>query len=103
MVAVEGEKITGYAVIRRCRNGYKIGPLFADTEEMAEKLFIAVNDFAEPGSPVSLDTPGINRAAIELAGRHGMFGVYETARMSSKSFPDIDVNRVFGVTTFELG
>jgi hypothetical protein len=31
---VENDEIQGYAVIRACRTGFKIGPLFADSQEM---------------------------------------------------------------------
>ena len=35
--------------------------------------------------------------------RYGLSPVFETARMYSGTFPDIDVGKIFGVTTFELG
>jgi peptidoglycan/xylan/chitin deacetylase (PgdA/CDA1 family) len=41
--------------------------------------------------------------ALALAQRHGMQPVYETARMYTGPDPDIDLQTVFGVTSFELG
>ena len=38
-----------------------------------------------------------------LATRHGMRKVFGTARMYTGSEPPIALERVFGVTTFELG
>ncbi len=38
----EAEKLRGYGVIRKCRKGYKIGPLFADDKPTAEKIFKAL-------------------------------------------------------------
>jgi hypothetical protein len=38
-----------------------------------------------------------------LAERHGMSSVFETARMHTKDAPAIAIDRVFGVTSFELG
>nr|WP_240503678.1 GNAT family N-acetyltransferase [Pseudoalteromonas amylolytica] len=35
-------KIAGYGVIRPCRQGYKIGPLFANSKAEAEQLFQAL-------------------------------------------------------------
>lgn len=96
-------KIAGYAVVRPCRNGYKIGPLFADTPALADQLFLAANNAVEPDSPLYLDTPERNSAAVTLAKRHGMSMVFETARMYTKEEPAIDLSKVFGVTTFELG
>ena len=80
----------------------EIGPLFANDAATAEKLFVALIRHA-PGAPVFLDTPEPNAAALDLARRHGMTPVFETARMYTKQTPDVPLERVFGVTTFELG
>jgi len=97
------EKLSGYGVIRKCRVGFKIGPLFADNERFAESLFQALRGRAEEGAPVFLDTPEANPASVELAKRHGMEVTFETARMYTKKDPDLSLDRIFGVTTLELG
>lgn len=96
------ERLGGYGVLRRCRRGFKIGPLFADDERIAEDLFqtLAAN---VPGAPVFLDVPEPNAAAVSLAERHGMRKVFETARMYTQKPPAVAIERVFGVTSFELG
>jgi GNAT superfamily N-acetyltransferase len=96
-------RLSGYGVIRACRSGYKIGPLFADSPELAEALFIALKAGVKPGSPVYLDVPEMNREAVALAENHKMQLVFETARMYTGVFPDLPLNRLFGVTSFELG
>ncbi len=95
-------RLPGYGVLRACRDGYKIGPLFADNEQIAEDLFQALASRA-PNTPIFLDRPEPNAAAVGLAERHGMKRVFETARMYTKSEPDLPLERVFGVTSFELG
>jgi len=97
----EGE-LTGYGVIRRCGEGCKIGPLFADDTQVATALFAHLTGFAA-GGPVFLDAPENNPAAIELAHRRGMVEVFGCARMYLGPFPDVAHERIFGVTTFELG
>jgi len=100
---MDGDEVCGYGVIRKCRKGYKIGPLFADTGDIAEALFGSLSSHAEPGAPVYLDVPEVNPAALELARRHHMEKVFETARMYTGENPSIDTGGIFGVTTFELG
>lgn len=95
-------RLAGYGVIRRCREGQKIGPLFADDAAAAETLFTALSAHA-PGEAVFLDIPDVNPQAKALVDRHGMSPVFETARMYTGPDPDIDLARVYGVTTFELG
>ncbi|MFP2770124.1 GNAT family N-acetyltransferase [Oceanisphaera sp. KMM 10153] len=96
-------KLAGYGVVRQCRSGYKIGPLFADSAELAEPLLLALKSRVPEGEPLFLDTPAVNRAAVELAQRHQMSISFETARMYRGQSPDLPIERLFGVTSFELG
>jgi len=100
---LDGDAVCGYGVIRKCRQGHKIGPLFADTGDIAEALFVSLCGHAEPGAPVYLDVPEVNPAGVDLARRHHMEKVFETARMYTGENPAIDTAGIFGVTTFELG
>ena len=102
LAVVKGSRVAGYGVIRQCRTGYKIGPLFADNEHVAENLFAALKSHV-PGESIFLDTPEVNPAAVELAERHHMRVLFQTVRMYSKEEPSIPLSRTFGVTTFELG
>jgi GNAT superfamily N-acetyltransferase len=99
---VDGGRLKGYGVLRVCHEGFKIGPLFADDAETADRLFSGVLARA-PGAPVFLDTPDANPAAVALAARHAMTPVFETARMYKNGSPEMRIDRCFGVTTFELG
>lgn len=95
--------LAGYGVMRICRSGYKVGPLFADSPELADRLFLALRAQASGGAPVFLDTPSVNWAAVDLAERHNMAVAFETARMYKGKVPVLPMDRLFGVTTFELG
>ncbi|CAE6744075.1 GNAT family N-acetyltransferase [Paraburkholderia haematera] len=101
-VAVRDGQVAGYGVVRRCRTGCKIGPLFADSHEIASDLFDALVA-RMPGEIIVLDVPETNPAAVALAERHGMTSVFETARMYTLETPAMHIERVFGVTSFELG
>ena len=105
---LENGKLSGYAVLRRCFVGYKIGPLFADNEEIAEALFQALSSRVRKGAKLFLDVPGEkeNPAATALARRHGMTKVFDTARMYRMAHATkmkLPLERCFGVTSFELG
>jgi GNAT superfamily N-acetyltransferase len=100
---LRNNKPAGYGVLRICRSGYKVGPLFADSPECAEQLFLALNSYAPEDAPVFLDIPAVNSAAVDLVNRHNMSVSFETARMYRGQSPDLPINRLFGVTTFELG
>jgi ribosomal protein S18 acetylase RimI-like enzyme len=99
---VEAGELRGYGVIRPCRLGWKIGPLFADEPRYAEALFAGLAAQA-PAAPIFLDVPQPNAAAVGLAERHGMTPCFETARMYTGIRPELPLARIFGITTLELG
>jgi GNAT superfamily N-acetyltransferase len=99
---MENRRLMGYGVIRPCREGFKIGPLFANDPFAANALFRGLACRAS-NAPIFLDAPEANPAAVDLALGHGMQPVFETARMHTKGLPAEPVDACFGVTTFELG
>jgi len=89
-------------VIRPCRRGFKVGPLVADDRAGAERVLIALVVAAGAGN-VFLDVPEPNAAAVMLAQSLGLVPIFETARMYTGPLRPMRLDRVFGVTTFELG
>jgi ribosomal protein S18 acetylase RimI-like enzyme len=102
LVCVKGSHVNGLGVMRECRDGFKIGPLFAADDLSANALFDHLSAKAR-GKKVFLDVPEINAAAVALAERHGMNRVFETARMYRGDAPKLPLDRIYGVTSFELG
>ncbi|MES0808653.1 GNAT family N-acetyltransferase [Roseibium sp. SCPC15] len=101
-VFVEDGEVKGYGVIRQCYEGYKIGPLFADTPEIADTLFRALAGPVK-GQYIMLDTPEPNAAALLLAEKYELSPEFETFRMYRGSVPDLPLDQMYGITTFELG
>ncbi|MGY3074005.1 ribosomal protein S18 acetylase RimI-like enzyme [Bradyrhizobium sp. LM6.10] len=95
-------KLAAWGVIRPCRTGRKIGPLVADDRAAAEAIAQALLASTGDGE-VFLDVPAVNREAIALAESLGLAPVFETARMYTGPIPPLRIDRVFGVTSFELG
>jgi hypothetical protein len=75
--------------------------LIADDRDAAEAVFAAL--VGPAGGQVFLDVPQPNDAALALATAHGFAPVFETARMYSGPIRPVSLERVYGVTTFELG
>ena len=99
---VRDGELAGWGVIRPCRQGHKIGPLVADDRATAEAVLSAL--LADVGGgEIFLDVPAINRDGVALAQDLGLAPVFETARMYTGAIPPLRLERVFGVTTFELG
>lgn len=97
------DRLAGYGVIRACHQGYKIGPLFADQPSFAQALFLDLKAAVRANAPVYLDSPAINPAALHLAEHYQLKPVFETARMYTQMCPALPYDRIYGVTTFELG
>ncbi|MFZ0847682.1 MAG: GNAT family N-acetyltransferase, partial [Hyphomicrobiaceae bacterium] len=99
---VRNGQLAGWGVIRPCRQGRKIGPLLADDRAAAEAVVAALLA-GVGGGEVFLDVPSINREAVSLAQGLGLVPVFETARMYTGTIPPLRLQRIFGVTSFELG
>ncbi|WP_341530115.1 GNAT family N-acetyltransferase [Nostoc sp. UHCC 0302] len=94
--------LVGYGVIRQSHTGFRIGPLNAEDEQIAEQLLLALLAFSSD-APVFLDVPDANSEAIKLAQRYSMKPVSQVARMYNKEIPNLPINRVFAVTSLEVG
>ncbi|MDF1792572.1 MAG: GNAT family N-acetyltransferase [Thalassobaculaceae bacterium] len=101
--AYRDNALAGYAVARPCRSGWKIGPLVAADRAVAESLLADLIPAIGSAPEIYLDTPEPNTEAVALAGQLGLEPVFETARMYTGPAPALDIARIFGVTTFELG
>ncbi|MGI9244603.1 MAG: GNAT family N-acetyltransferase [Verrucomicrobiales bacterium] len=100
--SVEGGRLCGMGIIRPCLNGFKIGSLFADNADVAERIFCALSNYAV-GEAIYLDIPENNPAAQALAKRHNLQEIFGCARMYHGSIPELPWLQIFGITTFELG
>lgn len=98
----EKEEVTGFAVLRKTSNGWKVGPLFANEYSSAEALYTAcLNEV--PDEKVYLDIPCCNVNAVKLSEMYNTECVFECARMYYGTPPDLPMEKVYGITTFELG
>ncbi|MDZ8221925.1 MULTISPECIES: GNAT family N-acetyltransferase [unclassified Nostoc] len=94
--------LAGYGVIRPAHTGFRVGPLFANDEQIAETLFQALLA-QNPHAPVFFDVPDANPQAIDLVQRYQLQPVSQTARMYTKEIPSLPIDRIFAVTSVELG
>ena len=99
---VEKNQLKGFCVLRKVSKGFKIGPLFADTPEIAEELYKACLT-SVIGEPLYIDIPMSNQAAIQMISKHKAKYVFECARMYYGPPPKIAMEKVYGITSFELG
>lgn len=94
--------LNGFVVMRKAGKGYKIGPLYADNFVVAEVLYRTCLH-AVPGEEVFLDIPVTNPDAVKLVKTYNATYVFECARMYLGKHPQLPVNQIYGITTFELG
>lgn len=99
---VDAQGLKGYAVARKCVKGYKIGPLFAETASIAGQIFETVVSRLNEG-PIFLDCPEPNKNALALVKEYGMEPQFEVIRMYRNGNPNLKLQGIYGLTTFELG
>lgn len=99
---VEDGMIKGYGVIRAARDGFRIGPMVAETPEGADLLFRALAGSAK-GQMVNIDLPLPNEHAVELAERYDLSPVFATARMYKGQDPNLPLDKIYSFASYELG
>lgn len=102
LAALHDGKLRGFAVLRACAGASRIGPLYADSPDVAAGLLGALAA-TTPGGPVAVDVPDFNAAAVRLVEQLGLTPSFETARMYTGAVPEIDRDGLFGITSLELG
>ena len=100
---VENGALKGIGVIRQCAPGYKIGPLFADSADIARALYLRLSGHVSENEDIFLDVPQVNDEAVKLAEQFAMRQCFETARMYTQTQPEIQLQRTYGITSFEIG
>lgn len=96
-------RLVGYGAARPARSGSRIGPLFAEDLDAAHGVLAAIRAALGPDALVAIDVPEANADSMRLLERCGLGVSFETARMYRGGRPDVRTERVFGVTTLELG
>ncbi|MEZ5115921.1 MAG: hypothetical protein R2737_06605 [Candidatus Nanopelagicales bacterium] len=96
-------RVLGYGVVRRCVTGAKIAPLFADDPDVAADLLDALLVLGAPWGEVSIDVPDPNELGVAMVQERGMTPAFACVRMYRGADPGLDLSRVFGLTSFELG
>lgn len=100
LAAMRGTSLAGYGVARPCRDGWKIGPLFAETDADAQHLLAALS--AAAGGLVHLDVPATAGAFSAFLLASGFTAGFETARMYHGPAPTT-ARQGHAITTLELG
>jgi ribosomal protein S18 acetylase RimI-like enzyme len=101
-VLIENGRVRGYGVCRKCHDGFKIGPLFA--EGLTEAFTLLQSLVAETGDEtVHIDVPSPQQEFSDYLAEAGFEKGFTTARMYRGLPPSARTADIFGVTTLELG
>jgi len=102
-VTQDADGVAGFCTARRCREGVKIGPLWAQSEKDALALMAYVA--TQMGGPVTLDVPDTSGPLKALCQALGLAPGFATARMyRGKPVPVGEASGgYFAVSTLELG
>jgi hypothetical protein len=101
---LEHGTLRGYINLRKCFDGYRVGPLFAEDSETAKNLLFTGLSRISKDSSVMIDVPEPNTEALKIVSALKLKQVFETVRMySGGPAPVLPLQKIYGVTSLELG
>ncbi|MER5767293.1 GNAT family N-acetyltransferase [Streptomyces sp. NPDC001985] len=103
LVRLRDGRVTGYGAIRPGHDAHRVGPLFADTRQDAEALLDGLTAHLGPDDEIAVDMPETQPEAEEIAAARGLAPQFPTVRMYTGPAPELRTERIFGVTSLELG
>lgn len=102
-VYLKEKKIKGIGCIRPCKEGYRIGPLFADTPSIAHQLLETLLSSIESNSCAYIDVPEYHVQNESLSLLKSKKVTFETVRMYQGSQLNTPIQNIYGITSLELG
>lgn len=91
-------ELAGYGVIRKAYTGFRLEPFYADTAALAETLLLALTSQVPAGSPVYINLPETNTAAMALMKKYAMKPQFKMVRMYRGPKPaECDISKVYSV------
>ncbi len=103
LAAVDKGEICGYGVISKTTDGYKIAPLLANNQAIAEQLYLALCQCIGEQGSVYIDTPNNNPEAVNLMQQLGLEGTFDSFRMYKGKVQPVDDSKWFGLNSLEIG
>ncbi len=94
--------LAGMGVARPCVRGFKIGPLFAENDMVANTIFEALSNFAK-GQPLFSGYAGMQSSGAGSSSTAWHEGILRLREDGDGTGSGDAVGEDFGVTTFELG
>jgi len=96
--------VLGFGVIRGAPNAYKIGPLLALSDDVAESLVLALSSYKDAKKQLYVDVPDPNQNASTVMKKLGLGSSWSCARMYTKGkLKEMRLDLAYSVTTFEVG
>ena len=94
--------LSSFVVARPCREGFKLGPFVGSSAGEARDLLNHLGSDLH-GERVQWDVPETNRVAMAMATHLGFAPSFACARLYLGHAPAIEIDRLYGVTSFEFG
>ncbi|NDL55833.1 GNAT family N-acetyltransferase [Phytoactinopolyspora sp. XMNu-373] len=103
LVYLSDDGVAGYGVIRPAPVGHRIGPLTADTPEIAHALLESLTAELPAGETMSVFAPDLQPATAGLLTDLGLAEHFHVVRMWRGPRPDLRTERVYAISSLEVG
>lgn len=99
----KGGTLVGFGMLRPATEGWRIGPLYANTQTIATILFKALSESIPLNENIYLDIPTNNKSALNLAQSFSMRSTSVCVRMYVGQPPPSNSEHIFSLLSLEVG
>ncbi|KAG2180328.1 hypothetical protein INT44_003330 [Umbelopsis vinacea] len=116
VAVMEEGKVLGYGCVRPAITSFRVGPLFAQSPDVAKAILyklakLATEALAQPDSDITpsvkpvfdIDIPIVNPQVVALFDELDMPNTFTTLRMWKGRKPEVDTDGIFAIATCEVG
>jgi GNAT superfamily N-acetyltransferase len=116
VAVMDNERVLGYGCVRPAITSFRVGPLFAESNEVAKTILYNLAKsvsqvISQPDNHIApsvmdifdVDVCIANAQAVAMFDDLDMANTFSTLRMWKGKQPKVDVDGIYGVTTLEVG
>lgn len=103
IVALDGDRVVGYATLRPADTGYRIAPIYGDNPDVIRSLFRVITEkHTSENDNILMNVPTTNETMMQVAKDLSLQQAYSLRRMYTKEIIMPPLDKIGSLMTMEV-